>query len=37
LINGGIIIIDFEPFGVPDKIEIIHTELKATSGMNVQQ
>lgn len=31
---GGIIIIDFEPVGVPDKLEIIHNGIKkATTGM----
>lgn len=33
---GGIIIMDFDSFGVPDKLEIIHDGLKkATTGMTV--
>lgn len=33
---GGIVIMDFDPQGVPDKLEIIHNGVKkATSGMTV--
>ena len=33
---GGIVIMDFDPQGVPDKLEIIHNGIKkATSGMTV--
>jgi len=34
--DGGILVIDFEPYGVPDKLEILHDNIKvATSGMSV--
>lgn len=33
---GGIVVIDFDPQGVPDKLEILHNGVKkATSGMTV--
>ena len=33
---GGIVIMDFDPQGIPDKLEIIHNGIKkATSGMTV--
>lgn len=34
--RGGIIIIDFEAYGIPDKLELIHNNTKvATTGMTV--